>query len=343
MTLVWPDGWLVRALGARDRGCRLRARRHCRARTCQPKCSTARYGADRRPHRGWIPIGQLVATGLALILPGWRCLWLARRRQPAQLAIWGVLLRHREARLRHRRGQRTRAVAHDRRAAPTCYLTGAATFLLWSMQYFAYMTWLPQYLVEIVGLGASATALGYALPVIVLLVFNLMTGALLGAASRWRLLVGAAIAGGHLVADPHDAWNGRRHRLSRHLWHRRRHNADLPVRPAGDVLGRAGAPTAFGYRHDRAQHRRLSGPRSCWPRPPRRSAVGGRSGRCLRNDDLVAVAAAFGLAVLLRRANRPIRAPADSRPVRSPGSRPARDRARSSGAAGRHGSRACAS
>jgi MFS family permease len=141
----------------------------------------------------WIPIGQLVATGLALVLPGWRSLWLAAAAATCLVAMWSLLL--------HRRGalaapaqaarQTIHASAHQRRLL---YLT-AGVFLLWSMQYFAYMTWLPQYLVEVVALSPTAAAAGYALPVAVLLGFNILTGILLGAGVRLGpLLVGALIS-----------------------------------------------------------------------------------------------------------------------------------------------------
>ena len=51
----------------------------------------------------------------------------------------------------------------------------AIIFLLWSTQYFAYMTWLPQFLIEVHGLGPTAAIFGYALPVVLLIGFSLLT------------------------------------------------------------------------------------------------------------------------------------------------------------------------
>jgi len=51
-----------------------------------------------------------------------------------------------------------------------------AIFLLWSGQYFAFMTWLTQYLTSVLALGHAASVLAYLLPVVVLLAFNLLTG-----------------------------------------------------------------------------------------------------------------------------------------------------------------------
>ncbi|HEY4161470.1 MAG TPA: MFS transporter, partial [Dongiaceae bacterium] len=49
-------------------------------------------------------------------------------------------------------------------------------FLLWSGQYFAFMTWLTQYLTSVLALGRVASVLAYLVPVVVLLGFNILTG-----------------------------------------------------------------------------------------------------------------------------------------------------------------------
>lgn len=63
---------------------------------------------------------------------------------------------------------------------PSPDLLSAAIFLLWSGQYFAFMTWLTQYLVEQHHLQPQQAVLVYLLPVVVLLGFNLLTGWALG-------------------------------------------------------------------------------------------------------------------------------------------------------------------
>jgi hypothetical protein len=59
-------------------------------------------------------------------------------------------------------------------------LLSAGIFLLWSGQYFAFMTWLTQYLVEQHHLQPQQAVLVYLLPVVVLLICNLLTGWALG-------------------------------------------------------------------------------------------------------------------------------------------------------------------
>ena len=56
---------------------------------------------------------------------------------------------------------------------------GGSIFLMWSGQYFAFMTWLTSYL-EQHGLSLRASIGAYLLPVVVLLIFNIVTGWLLG-------------------------------------------------------------------------------------------------------------------------------------------------------------------
>ena len=53
---------------------------------------------------------------------------------------------------------------------------GGFGFLVFSGQYFAYMTWMPQYLIEVHGFSLDAAVWGYLLPVVVLMVFNVITG-----------------------------------------------------------------------------------------------------------------------------------------------------------------------
>ena len=51
--------------------------------------------------------------------------------------------------------------------------------MLWSSQYFAYMTWLPQYLVEVHQLGVTSALLGYLIPVSLVMIFCVLTGVVL--------------------------------------------------------------------------------------------------------------------------------------------------------------------
>ena len=152
----------------------------------------------------WIPVGQLSATALAplaLAVHGWTLLWwagaagcvaftvltLRMRRMPALSAApaAGGGIAARPSLSRRERGALTIA---------------AVIFGIWSGQYFAFMTWMPQFLVEVHDLGVASALTGYVVPVVLVLVFNLVTGAAL----RAGVSLGAMIAAG--LAAQAAAW-----------------------------------------------------------------------------------------------------------------------------------------
>ncbi|MEX0697230.1 MAG: MFS transporter [Dongiaceae bacterium] len=157
----------------------------------------------------WIPIGQLAAALLApiaLAAGRWQWLWAAAVLATVAMMLWTRALERRR-RLDFGGGApepsapadpgfaggfaEARAGSAQRRRLPL--LLAAAIFMLWSGQYFAYMTWLPQYLVAAHGLSERSAVAGYALPVAVLLLFNLLTGVGLRLGLSVRHLLVAAL------------------------------------------------------------------------------------------------------------------------------------------------------
>jgi hypothetical protein len=134
----------------------------------------------------WIPIGQLAAILLAPIAfayQGWQSLWIAALLGALALAGWTLGLRRGEALRLATTSEAPARVPGERAIAPprlSLVLT-AGVFMLWSAQYFAYMTWLPQYLVEVHGLSASMAAAGNMLPVVVLIATTMVVGVVLRA------------------------------------------------------------------------------------------------------------------------------------------------------------------
>lgn len=132
----------------------------------------------------WIPAGQLAATALAPVAfawSAWQVLWLAAIAASLALAFWTWVLKRRGAFalsvVRAPASGACDAAPPQRR----CLVLAAAVFTLWSCQYFAYMTWLPQYLVEVHGLPPGLAVAGYVIPVIVLILTNLAVGLVLRA------------------------------------------------------------------------------------------------------------------------------------------------------------------
>lgn len=146
----------------------------------------------------WIPVGQLAAALLApaaLATGGWRLLWGLAVLLTSATAVWTWSRQRRRLLAPVGAGPAARgtpAGGADRGAV--ALLLSAAVFMLWSGQYFGYMTWLPQYLVEAYGASEMSAIAGYSLPVAVLLVFNVATGLGLRAGIPLLPLLIAALA-----------------------------------------------------------------------------------------------------------------------------------------------------
>jgi len=149
----------------------------------------------------WIPVGQLVATFLApvaIATSSWRMLWYLGIGATAVFFLW-TLANRSSGRLvlAPSPGASADKPAGDDGITPqqrgALILTGVL-FMLWSGQYFAYMTWLPQYLVEVHGLTITHAQLGYAIPVTLVVVVCVITGlALQRGLPVGSLLVGALV------------------------------------------------------------------------------------------------------------------------------------------------------
>ncbi len=133
----------------------------------------------------WIPLGQLIALGVALPVVGaeaWRPLWWVGIALTVIIAAfaWWVASPTGGGHEMTGPSQPVRAApprpsAAERRAL---FLT-AGIFTLWSTQMYALLTWLPQYLVEVWALDPDEAALPYGIPPLLILVFNLVGGFLL--------------------------------------------------------------------------------------------------------------------------------------------------------------------
>jgi MFS family permease len=131
---------------------------------------------------GWIPMGQIAAALAALALRDWLWLWIIGLGLGLPLGLWAAVL------LREGRegGAAARpAVRHPDATQHKQLVLAATVFLLWSSQYFAFMTWLTQYLTTVLALGPAASVLAYLVPVVVLLGCNVLTG--------WALRHGLAL------------------------------------------------------------------------------------------------------------------------------------------------------
>lgn len=129
-------------------------------------------------YAAWMPVGQLTAVAVALPTEAdWQALWALSLGAAVLLAVWA-------RRLGRIAPETAAAAARDEApASPARRLAiraAALLFTLWSIQYMAYMTWLPSFLVEAHELAIGAVVLGYGVSPAIVLVFNQLGGALLG-------------------------------------------------------------------------------------------------------------------------------------------------------------------
>ena len=144
----------------------------------------------------WIPVGQLSATALAPLafaLHGWTLLWWAGAAGCVAFLVLTPRLRGMPALAAAPPATRAQRPALSRRERGALTIA-ALIFGLWSGQYFAFMTWMPQYLVEVHHLGVSSALTGYVVPVILVVVFNLATGAALRAGVSLGVMLAAGLA-----------------------------------------------------------------------------------------------------------------------------------------------------
>lgn len=126
----------------------------------------------------WIPVGQIAANLLvpvAELTIGWRVAWIATAVATAAMAGWTFLITLRggaDLDLRRRPATTPAPITGEERWA---LVLSALLFTLWSAQYFGYMTWLPQFLVEAHGLPPGLATLAYSVPVVTLIVVGLAT------------------------------------------------------------------------------------------------------------------------------------------------------------------------
>ena len=168
---------------------------------CGPVIANANATPRQRPMvvgltATWIPVGQLSATALAplaLVVHGWTLLWWAGAAGCAAFMVWTMRLRHAPvlAAVSPPGTAARPALARPERAALSI---AAAIFGIWSGQYFAFMTWMPHFLVEVHRFDVSGALTGYVIPVVLVLVFNLATGAALRAGVPLGAMMAGALA-----------------------------------------------------------------------------------------------------------------------------------------------------
>lgn len=151
----------------------------------------------------WIPVGgliaSLVAAGIGLDDGGgdWRVLWAAGIAGAAALAFWTWRLQRQGVIDLGRPNTETAGAPATLPATRKQWrdMTLAAfLFTLWSVQFFAYVTWLPAYLVDARGISVATAAALFMIPTALVILFNLLAAPILRAGMPVALLLAAAAA-----------------------------------------------------------------------------------------------------------------------------------------------------
>jgi predicted MFS family arabinose efflux permease len=142
----------------------------------------------------WVPVGQLTALGVGYLTFnafGWQPLWWVSVALTVLVGLWlwrrWTPVSHALAELA---GDAGGFIASARERALLWF--AGIVFAIWGGQYIAFMTWLPDYMVETFSVGAHTAAAANALCVVAVLISGLTTGWLLRRGLPLGLLFGGA-------------------------------------------------------------------------------------------------------------------------------------------------------
>lgn len=196
--MVWPqDGWLFLAARALE-GIAFAILAIAGPAICTANAGLRGLAVAAALIATWIPVGALIANLLTAALvdwAGWRSLWAIGIAATGAMALWTAYIRRDPtvnlsepdgrapaATLPRMDGIRWRAMA-----------LAAGLFTLWSVQMFAYLTWLPDYLVQNYGYSPRVAAMLFMVPVAVLTAFNLVAIPILRAGVPVAILLACAV------------------------------------------------------------------------------------------------------------------------------------------------------
>lgn len=126
----------------------------------------------------WIPLGQIAGALLAqpaLESGDWPLVWWAAVGATLLFALWVWQLQAKRSVALAGGGNTGHGPPLTRAERRSLWIAGIA-FLIFSGQYFAYMTWLPQYLIEVHALAKEQALYAYLLVVAVLAIVNVIGG-----------------------------------------------------------------------------------------------------------------------------------------------------------------------
>lgn len=199
-TMAWPErGWLFLSARAVE-GVAFAVLAIAGPAICTANAGTRGLAIASALIATWIPVGALAANLLTAGLvewAGWRALWWIAIAATAAMAIWTASVR-RGGRIRLGRPTATAEGATPEipaagKAESRMMTLAAALFMLWSVQMFAYLTWLPDYIVTTYGHPPRVAATLFMIPMAVLTLFNLVAAPILRAGMPVALLLAVSL------------------------------------------------------------------------------------------------------------------------------------------------------
>ncbi|MBC92973.1 MAG: hypothetical protein CMM38_04965 [Rhodospirillaceae bacterium] len=161
---------------------------------CMPAFANMNAGPRHLPiiiaiQATWIPIGQLTANLIAqpaVANNNWQPVWWAGIIATLAVAGWTLLIYKKNSKDFGRQAIQTKSeVPPINQNEQISMFIAATLFFLWQAQFMAYFTWLPVYLVDVRSFTADGAVLINQIPVVILLVFALLTGFVIKAGVRF--------------------------------------------------------------------------------------------------------------------------------------------------------------
>ena len=135
----------------------------------------------------WIPVGQLIANLIAqpAVATGeWQPVWWAGIFATMAIGLWTVFLIRSNrvnfgSQIEESKNSENIKIQPIKKEEKQKLYLASVLFFLWQAQFMAYFTWLPVYLVDVRNFTADNAVMINQIPVIILLLFALITGLIL--------------------------------------------------------------------------------------------------------------------------------------------------------------------
>ncbi|MEX2648686.1 MAG: MFS transporter [Alphaproteobacteria bacterium] len=178
LTLAWPESGALVLVGRALEGVGYTLLAIAGPALANRSAGPAQVGFVAGIMATWVPVGQLVANGIALPFANagnWQAVWLAALAFTLAVFLWSRRMRRRGVGFAPPpNGGRPGALGQAERRS---LVLASLVFLLFSGQYIGFMSWLNQYLVAAQGLSAAGAVGAASVAAGAVLVFNVLTGA----------------------------------------------------------------------------------------------------------------------------------------------------------------------